>query len=163
MSRRNILLLPAVLAAIAVSAAPAFAGEDDGDDQNNTPTAPAPTAPADPNAPAAPAEPNAPATPASARLRSSQGCLSGSHAKAFVTGSPIESVTFFVDGKRVKTVTRPDSASHFSLSMSCAHLSAGAHRGRAVVAFASGASPASKTLRFQITRRAAQQSPRFTG
>jgi hypothetical protein len=80
-----------------------------------------------------------------------------------VTGSPIESVTFFVDGKRVKTVTRPDSASHFSFSMSCAHLSAGAHRGRAVVAFASGASPASKTLRFQITRRAAQQSPRFTG
>jgi hypothetical protein len=151
MSRRNILLLPALVAAIAMPVAPAFAGEDDGDDQNNTPTAPAP------------ADPNAPATPASASLRSTQGCLSGSQAKAFVTGEPIESVAFFVDGKRVKTVTRPDSASRFSFSMRCANLRAGAHRGRAEVTFESGAAPATKTLRFQITRRAAQRSPRFTG
>jgi hypothetical protein len=149
MPRRNILLLPAVLAAIALPVAPAFAGEDDGDDQSNTPTAPA--------------DPNAPATPASASLRSSQGCLSGSHAKAVVTGEPIESVAFFLDGKRVKTVTRPDSASRFTFSMRCANLRVGAHRGRAVVTFESGATQASKTLRFQITRRPAQRSPRFTG
>jgi hypothetical protein len=149
MSRRNVLLLPAVLAAIAIPVVPAFAGEDDGEDQNNTPTAPA--------------DPNAPATPASASLRSSQGCLSSAHAKAVVTGEPIESVAFFVDGKRVKTVTRPDSASRFTFSMRCADLRAGAHRGRAVVTFESGATPASRTLRFQITRRPAQRSPRFTG
>jgi hypothetical protein len=89
--------------------------------------------------------------------------MSGSHAKAVVTGEPIESVAFFLDGKRVKTVTRPDSASRFTYSMRCAHLRVGAHRGRAVVTFQSGATPASKTLRFQITRRAAQRSPRFTG
>jgi hypothetical protein len=149
MSRRNILLLPAVLAAIAIPVAPAFAGEDDGDDPSNTPTAPA--------------DPNAPVTPASASLRSSQGCLSGPRAKAVVTGEPIESVAFFLDGKRVKTVTRPDSANRFTFSMGCARLSAGAHRGRAVVTFESGATPATRTLRFQITRRAAQRSPRFTG
>jgi hypothetical protein len=149
MSRRNLLLLPAVLAAITIPVVPAFAGEDDGDDQNNTPTAPA--------------DPNAPTTPASARLRSSQGCMSGSHAKAVVTGAPINSVAFFLDGRRVKTVTRPDSASRFTFSMRCAHLRVGAHRGRAVVTFESGATPASRTLRFQITRRPAQRSPRFTG
>jgi len=149
MSRRNVLLLPVVLAAITVPVAPAFAGEDDGEDPSNTPTAPA--------------DPNAPVTPAAASLRSSQGCMSGSHAKAVVTGEPIESVAFFLDGKRVKTVTRPDSASRFTYSMRCAHLRVGAHRGRAVVTFQSGATPASKTLRFQITRRAAQRSPRFTG
>ena len=157
MSRRNILLLPVVLAAITIPVAPAFGGEDDGEDPSNTPTAPV-----DPNAPATPTDPNAP-TPASASLRSSQGCMSGSHAKAVVTGEPIESVAFFLDGRRVKTVTRPDSASRFTYSMRCAHLRVGAHRGRAVVTFESGATPASKTLRFQITRRPAQRSPRFTG
>ena len=149
MSRRNILLLPAIVAAIAIPVAPAFAGEDDGEDQSNTPTAPA--------------DPNAPASPASASLRSSQGCVSGSRAKAVVTGEPIKSVAFFLDGKRVKTVTRPDSASRFTYSMRCAHLRVGAHRGRAVVTFESGATPASRTLRFQVTRRPAQRSPRFTG
>ena len=149
MSRRNILLLPAIVAAIVIPVAPAFAGEDDGEDQSNTPTAPA--------------DPNAPATPASASLRSSQGCLSGSRAKAVVTGEPIRSVAFFLDGRRVKTVTRPDSASRFTYSMRCAHLRVGAHRGRAVVTFENGATPASRTLRFQVTRRPAQRSPRFTG
>ena len=158
MSRRNVLLLPAIVAAIAIPVAPAFAGEDDGEDQSNTPTAPA-----DPNAPASPANPNGSATPASAKLRSSQGCLSGSRAKAVVTGEPIKSVAFFLDGRRVKTVTRPDSASRFTYSMRCAHLRVGAHRGRAVVSFESGATPASKTLRFQVTRRPLQRSPRFTG
>ena len=149
MSRRNVLLLPAIVAAIAIPVAPAFGGEDDGEDQSNTPTAPA--------------DPNGSATPASASLRSSQGCLSGSRAKAVVTGEPIKSVAFFLDGRRVKTVTRPDSASRFTFSMRCAHLRVGAHRGRAVVTFESGATPASRTLRFQVTRRPAQRSPRFTG
>jgi len=93
MSRRNVLLLPVVLAAITVPVAPAFAGEDDGEDPSNTPTAPA--------------DPNAPVTPAAASLRSSQGCMSGSHAKAVVTGEPIESVlgpdlTFTPIKKRLK-------------------------------------------------------------
>jgi hypothetical protein len=158
MSRRNVLLLPAIVAAIAIPVAPAFAGEDDGEDQTNTPTAPA-----DPNAPASPADPNGSATPASASLRSSHGCVSGSRAKAVVTGEPIKSVAFFLDGRRVKTVARADSKGRFTLSMRCARLRVGAHRGRAVVSFESGASPAGRTLRFQVTRRPAQRSPRFTG
>jgi hypothetical protein len=76
-----------------------------------------------------------------------------------VSGDDIARVTFYVDGKRVKTATQPDSNGSFALSMSCSRLSVGANRARATVSFASGSS---QTLRFQITRTQAA-SPRFTG
>jgi hypothetical protein len=88
--------------------------------------------------------------------------VSGSHASATVTGTNINTVAFFVDGKLVKTVTRPSASGRFSLSMACARLSVGAHSARAVVTFQQGTSPARTTLRFQITR-ARHTSPRFTG
>ncbi len=145
MSRR--LLVPAVLAAIALSAAPAFAGEDD----PIPAPAPAPT----------PAPPVADAPVGTATLHS-RNCVSRVRAKQTVTGELIASVVFFVDGDRVKTVTEPDSAGRFSVTMSCTRMSVGAHRGKAVVSFEQGASPTSETLRFQITR-SRQQSPRFAG
>jgi len=130
MSRRPLLLLPAVLAAIALPVAPALAGEED----DST----------------------------SATLHASQGCVSGDRAKADVTGDNIDSVAFFLDGNHVKTVTRANSAGRFAISMNCAHLRVGAHRARAVVTFAEGSSPASQTLRFQITR-SRQGTARFAG
>ena len=140
MSRR--LLFPAVLAAVALSAAPAFAGEDD--------PIPAPT----------PAPiPDGGSSAGSATLHS-RSCVSHVRTKQTVTGELIASVAFFVDGDRMKTVTEPDSAGRFSLTMACTRLSVGAHRGKAVVTFEEGTSPASETLRFQITR-SRQQSPRF--
>jgi hypothetical protein len=129
-SRRPLLLLPAVLAAIALPSAPALAGEDDDSD--------------------------------SAALHASQGCVSGNRAKATVTGDNIDTVAFYVDGKLVKTVTQPASTGRFVFSMRCARLSVGAHRARAVLTFEEGSSPASQTLRFQITR-SRQGSPQFTG
>jgi hypothetical protein len=129
MLRRLPLLLPAVLAALALPVAPALAGEDDGGDS------------------------------ASATLRAAQSCVSGDRASAKVTGSQIESVAFFVDGERVKTVTEPNSGDGFKFTMKCAELSVGAHRARAVVKFDEGSS---KTLRFQITR-SPSGTPRFAG
>jgi hypothetical protein len=131
-SRRPLLLLPTVLAAIALPVSPALAGEDDDGES------------------------------ASARLHVSQGCVSGNRAKAAVTGDDIDTVAFYLDGERVKTRTRPAATGRYVLAMRCARLSVGAHRGRAVVTFEEGSSPARRTLPFQITR-ARRGSPRFTG
>ena len=130
MPRRPLLLLPAVLAAIALPVAPALAGEEDDS--------------------------------GSATLNASQGCVSGDRSNAAVTGDNIDTVSFFLDGNHVKTVTRPDSDGRFRLAVNCAHLRVGAHRARAVVTFEQGTSPARQTLRFQITR-SRQGSPRFAG
>jgi hypothetical protein len=127
-SRRKLLLLPAVLSAIALPVAPALAGEDpDGSDDG------------------------------SAKLHASQGCMLGDHAKVAVTAPDADSVAFYLDGKHVKTVS-PSSKGRAVISMRCARLSVGAHRGRAVVS----SEDSTQTLRFQITRTR-QGSPQFTG
>jgi hypothetical protein len=113
-----------------------------------TPTTPAPA-------------PTAPVVHGSANLRTSQ-CLVANRAKASVSGKAISSVAFYVDGKKVKTVSSPDSSGRYSFTMSCSHLSVGTHRARAAVSFQSGASPTTKTLMFQITRVSAV-SPQFAG
>jgi hypothetical protein len=103
----------------------------------------------------------------SATLRAPQGCVSGDHATAAVTGENIAQVRFFLDGDLIKTATRPNSAGRFSWTVNCNHLRAGAHRARAVVSFEEGSSAATKTLRFQFTRTrqgsGSAGSPRFTG
>jgi hypothetical protein len=142
MSRNSLLLLPALLGAIAVPVAPALAGEN-----NSSPTDP--TSPTNPTGP----------VPNAASLHASQACVSGHRAKATVSGSNIASVRFYVSGKHITTVTQPNAKGGYSVSMSCARLSVGAHSARAVVTFAQGSS---QTLRFQITH-SAQASPRFTG
>ena len=146
MSRRLLLLLPAVLTAIALPVSPALAGEDD------------------PVPPPTPAPLPAPASGPLAGIATlhSQSCVSRARAKATVIGELIDSVVFYVDGDRVKTVTQPDSAGQYSLTMVCSHLRVGAHRAKAVVTFQQGATPSSETMRFQITR-SRQATPRFAG
>lgn len=133
MSRRQLLLLPALLSAMALPVAPALAGEDD-------PTAPAPGT-----------------APVAAKLNVKQGCVIGIRAKVVVTAPGAETVAFYLDGEHVKTVN-PSSRGRAVISMRCTRLSVGAHRGRAVASYASS----QQTLRFQITR-ARQSSPQFTG
>jgi hypothetical protein len=150
-SRRRLLFLPATLAALALSATPALAGED----PNPTPAPPPAPAPAPP-APVVPA----PAAPVgTATLHINHGCVSGGRAKDYVTGTNIASVTYYVDGKRIKRVTTPTSSGRYVFSMACSRLAYGAHRARAAVAFTSRAS---QSMRFQITR-SGQASARFTG
>jgi hypothetical protein len=137
------------LAVLALAVTPAFAGEDDPDPTAAPPAQPAPTS----TAPVV--------VHGSAKLRTSQ-CSVANRAKASVSGSSIASVAFYVDGKKVKTVSSPDSSGHYTFTMSCSHLSVGTHRAKASVAFASGATPSNRTLMFQITRSAAA-SPQFAG
>jgi hypothetical protein len=132
MFRRPLLAVPVLIAAIALPVTPAFAGEEEDGD----------TGPA--------------------KLRATQGCVSGDRARAVVTGNNIETVEFFVDGNRVDRVTRPDANGRFVLSMRCSRLSFGAHRASAIVTFTEEASRARQALRYQVTR-ARQVSPRFTG
>ncbi len=128
MSRRSMLLLPAVIAALAMPAASALAGEEDGDS-------------------------------GSPSLEQPRNCVSERSAKVTVSGDDIATVAFYVDGKRVKRVAQPAATGRYVFAMRCSSLSAGAHRGRAVVTDTSGGN---STLRFTIAR-AAQASPRFTG
>jgi hypothetical protein len=95
----------------------------------------------------------------SGKLHEIHNCLSGNRAKVTVTGSDVDSVAFYVDGRRVKTITRPTHNGTYVLGMKCRWLSPGTHRARAVATDTSGDR---KTLRFTITR-VAQSSPRFTG
>jgi hypothetical protein len=134
------------LSALAVPAA--FAGEDP--DPTSPPAAqPTPT-------------PTPVALTGSARLHTSQGCMAANRTKASVSGSRIESVAFFVDGRKIKTVTTPNSGRSFALTMSCAHLGFGTHRARAAVTFETGVSPQHRTLVFQITRTRPVR-PQFAG
>jgi hypothetical protein len=151
MFRRVLLLLTMALAALTLAVTPALAGED----PDPTPAAqPAPTPTPSPTVPVA--------LTGSAHLRSSQGCMDGNRTQASVSGSQIESVAFFVDGKKVKTLTTPNAGASYKLSMGCAHLSFGTHRARAAVTFKTGVSPQHRTLVFQITR-VQQVRPQFTG
>jgi hypothetical protein len=138
-SRRSLLLLPVLLSALALPVAPALAGEDPTD-----PPVPAPT-------------PGPVTAPRPATLHVTQGCVSGNRAKVVVTAPGAASVVFYLDGKRIKTVST-SSRGRAVISMRCSRLSVGAHRGRAVVSTAGS----TQTLRFQITR-ARLTSPQFTG
>ena len=153
MFRRALLLMTMTLAALALAVTPALAGEDPDD--------PAASPPATQPAPAQPA-PAPLALHGSAKLRTSQGCLAENRAQASVNGSQIESVAFFVDGRKVRTVFAPDESGRFTLTMSCSRLGFGTHRARATVAFKSGVSPTSRTLVFQITRSRPVR-PQFAG
>jgi hypothetical protein len=122
MSRRPLLLLPAVLAALALPATPAFAGEEDDDGTG------------------------------SATLRAPQGCVNGDRTAAVVTGDNIATVEFYVDGELVRRLTQPNAGGGFRFSMRCSRVSVGAHPASAVVTFEEGATPARRVLRYQITR-----------
>jgi hypothetical protein len=153
MFRRALLLMTMALAALALAVTPAFAGEDPDDPAASPPaTQPSPTQPA----------PAPLALHGSAKLRTSQGCLAENRAQASVSGRQIESVAFFVDGRKARTVFAPDESGRFTFTMSCSRLGFGTHRARAAVAFKRGVSPTSRTLVFQITRSRPVR-PQFAG
>jgi hypothetical protein len=158
MFRRALLLMTMALAAAALAVTPAFAGEDPDDPAASPPaTQPTPTQPT-PTQPA----PAPPGLHGSAKLRTSQGCLAENRAQASVSGRQIESVAFFVDGRKARTVFAPDESGRFTFTMSCSRLGFGTHRARAAVAFKRGVSPTSRTLVFQITRSRPVR-PQFAG
>ena len=111
-----------------------------------TPTQPAP--PASPNTRRRRAEPRRPRArppqiavspvrvrPGSATLRGPSGCPTTSAVAATVTGRRIVKVTFYVDGKKVKTLTQPNkSGGRWVLPMNVKRFAFGSHRVQARIA-----------------------------
>jgi hypothetical protein len=102
--------------------------------------------------------------PGSAKLRGPTGCPTSAATKATVTGKRIVKVTFYVNGKKVKTLTRPDSKGRWSITLKPKTLPYGSHRVRAAVQFAADSQTKPKTLTLTFNRcRPAIVSPKFTG
>jgi len=162
MFRPAMTLATLALAVSAVAVPPAFAGEEPDPTSppaaQPTPTQPTPTQPT----PTQPTPTNPVVLTGSSKLSTSQGCMAGNRAKASVSGSQNESVAFFVDGKKVKTLNTPNSGASYTLTMNCAQLTFGTHRARAAVTFKTGVSPQQRTLVFQITRTRPVR-PQFAG
>jgi hypothetical protein len=102
-------------------------------------------------------------TPGTARLLGPTGCL----AKAFnarVRGSKIATVTFVLDGKKVKTLRKPDRKGIFQLRVNPAKMKTGVHRLVVNVTFEASSGTKPKTLRLSFQRCAKKLAPpRFTG
>jgi hypothetical protein len=103
-------------------------------------------------------------TPGSAKLRGPSGCPRNNVVAATVTGRHIVKVTFYVDGKKVKTLTKPNKGTRWVLPLNVRRMAYGSHRVQAKVQFAKASATQSKTLRLSFSRcgqTAAQ--PQFTG
>jgi uncharacterized repeat protein (TIGR01451 family) len=103
-----------------------------------------------------------PARIGSVKLRGSQGCIARNQAHASVSGTFIASVTFYVDGRKVRTLTKPTSGTTYTLTVDGRKLRFGAHKVKAVVVFQRGVTPAKRTLALTFTR-CAPAKPKFTG
>jgi surface antigen len=81
-----------------------------------------------------------------------------------VYGRQIHKVVFYLDGKKIKTLTRPNMGTRFALPVRPNSLRRGTHRVLAVSYFTKASGTKSRTLRvvFQRCGRAAA-APRFTG
>jgi uncharacterized repeat protein (TIGR01451 family) len=129
--------------------------------------------PAQPASPAAPApappvvvvSPTNIVSPGSARLQGVHGCAAGTKPARFtVSGSRVASVTFYLDGRKVKTLTRPNANGAYRLTLSIRQLRPGAHRVEARVRFTAASKTAPKRFRMSFDRCAAPKvQPKFTG
>jgi hypothetical protein len=114
----------------------------------------------------APAQLVAPAKVDSGRatLRGRTGCINGSGFPATVRGVSIQRAVFSLDGKVVKTVTRPKNNSTVTYRVNVTKLSIGRHRITVKVTFLAGSGTKSKTLRLSFQRCAKRLvAPQFTG
>ncbi|HYM55753.1 MAG TPA: hypothetical protein VES97_10345 [Solirubrobacteraceae bacterium] len=97
----------------------------------------------------------------SARTASVRGCVAQSGYLASVRGSSIASVTFTLDGHKIKTLSKPTSHGAFALRIS---LRAGSTHHLAMhVVFTASSKTAATTLRRTLARCAVRALPRFTG
>jgi hypothetical protein len=103
--------------------------------------------------------------PGSARMRGPHGCPTKKVVAATVTGKRIVKVTFYVDGRKVKTLTRPNGkGGAYKLPLDVRKLAYGSHRVMAKVQFARSSGTKAKTLRLSFSRcSGAAAQPKFTG
>jgi hypothetical protein len=104
------------------------------------------------------------ARPGSASLHGPKGCPTSNVVAATVSGKRIVKVTFYVDNKKVKTLTKPNKGSGWTLSVAMRQVAYGSHRVYAKVEFAKSSGTPTKTLRLAFTRCGASNvKPQFTG
>jgi uncharacterized repeat protein (TIGR01451 family) len=153
-------------------------GHDANDEDTFDTTLTQPVKPKPPVKPVAPVKPVPPAVtprpgqgvspvrirPGSARLRGPRSCATGAVA-ASVSGRRIAKVTFFVDGKKVTTLTKANrSGGRWVLALNAKRFGFRAHKVRARVQFAASSQTRAKTLRMTFIRcRPAVVTPKFTG
>jgi hypothetical protein len=102
--------------------------------------------------------------PGSAKLSGPSGCPRTSAVAATVSGRRIVKVTFYVDGKKVRTLTKANRSGRWVLPMNVKRFAFGTHRVRVVVQFAKSSQTKAKTLRLSFNRcRPAVVRPQFTG
>jgi hypothetical protein len=139
----------------------------------NTKQAPAPTPPALQAEAAASTTPAAAphiavspvrVRPGVARLAGPTGCPTADVVVARVTGRSIVRVTYYVDNRKVKTLTRPNRGATWLLSLRLTGLRYGTHRVKARVEFAKSTLTAPKTMPVSFSRcRSGKVLPSFTG
>jgi hypothetical protein len=101
--------------------------------------------------------------PGSAKIHGPAKCPTSNVVAATVTGKRIVKVTFYVDNKKVKTITKPKGGA-WTLSVAMRRVAYGSHRVYARVEFAKSSGTAPKTLRLAFTRCGASNvKPQFTG
>ena len=102
-------------------------------------------------------------TPGSAQLVAPTGCV----ARAFnarVRGQGIVKVVITLDGKKIKTLKKPDAAGRFQVRIDPGRLKIGIHRIVATVTFGASTKKAPKKFRISFQRCAKKlAAPRFTG
>jgi hypothetical protein len=101
----------------------------------------------------------------SAKLSSPSTCVTSNVIVARVTGKRIARVTFYVRGRRVKTLERPNRGGKWVLSTRVHGLPKhGPYRVRARVEFTASSQTKPKTLRMLVSRcRSGASRPTFTG
>jgi hypothetical protein len=101
--------------------------------------------------------------PGSARLLAPTGCV----ARAFnarVSGQNVAKVVFKLDGKKIKTLTKPNAGTRFQVRVNPAKLKIGVHRILATVNFTAATKKKAQTFRISFQRCAKKlAAPRFTG
>jgi uncharacterized repeat protein (TIGR01451 family) len=102
--------------------------------------------------------------PGSAKLRGPTGCPTKA-ASATITGRRIVKVTFYVDGKKVKTLTKANaSGGRWVLPLNVRRFAYGTHRVQARIQFARTSETSAKTLRLSFNRcKPSIVKPNFTG
>jgi hypothetical protein len=102
--------------------------------------------------------------PGSARLSGPSGCPTTSAVAATVSGRRIVKVTFYVDGRKVKTLSKANRNGQWVLPMNVKRFAFGTHRVRVTVQFATSSQTKTKTLRLSFSRgHPAVVTPKFTG
>lgn len=101
--------------------------------------------------------------PGKARLLAPTGCATRAF-NARVAGTKIAKVVYYLDGKRIKTVTRKNLRGTFAVRIDPGRLKVGVHRLIAKVTFQRGSATKARTFRVSFQRcPRALRAPRFTG